>query len=99
MGDHICPVCGAYGVSFRDKVLVRLVGHVLTCQACGVQLTVGFWESIPALIPLLLFFGLGVLFDNIAVLIVCVVVGLLASWLWSIRYVPLMPIGYRSRPK
>lgn len=99
MGDHICPICRAYGISSREKMIVRLFGHVLTCQACGVQLTVDFWRSIPALIPLLLLLGVGFLFDNLAVLIVCLAVGLLASWLWSIRYVPLVPVGRHSRPK
>jgi len=94
MGDHICPICGTYGISLREKVKVRLYGQVLTCRACGVRLTVGFWESVMSLIPLLLSVGLGLLLNNMLALVICAAAGLAASWYWSIRYVPLIPLDY-----
>ena len=79
--------------------MVRLYGHVLTCRACGVRLTVGFWESVLSLIPLLLGLGLGFLLDSALALAICAVAGLAASWFWSIRHVPLIAVGYEHRKK
>lgn len=99
MGDHICPVCGGYGISLREKTLLRLYGRVLICRACGTQLTVDYWQSIVSLVPFLVLLGVGFLLDSAVGLIVCLLVGLVASWLWQIKYVPLVPIGRSSRPK
>lgn len=99
MDDHICPVCGAYGVSSREKAFIRLYGYVLTCHGCGAQLTVGFWESVVSLVPFFVFLCVGFVLDNSLGFIVCLVIGLLASWQWSIRFVPLVPTGRRPRSK
>jgi predicted RNA-binding Zn-ribbon protein involved in translation (DUF1610 family) len=97
MDDHLCPVCGNYGISVRDKLRLRLFGQVLTCSACGVRLTVDYWQSVISLVPLLVMLGIGFLLNSALGLAVCLAIGLAASWLWSIRYVPLVPIGRGPR--
>lgn len=95
--DHLCPVCGAYGISWRDKLRVRLLGEVLTCGACGARLGVDYWRSVVSLVPLLVSLAVGFLFANAIGLIVCLAVGLTASWLYSIIYVPLVPLRENAR--
>jgi hypothetical protein len=97
MGDHLCPVCRAYGISSREKLLVRMFGHVLTCRACGARLTVDYWQSVVSLVPLLVALAVGFLLDSLLGLILCLIAGLAASWLYSIMYVPLVPIGHDAR--
>ena len=97
MGDHLCPVCRAYGISSREKLLVRFSGQVLTCRACGAQLTVDYWQSVVSLVPLLAMVGVGFLLNSFVALLICLAAGLVASWLWSIRYVPLVAVGRGSR--
>lgn len=96
MAHHLCPVCRSYGISARDKLLVRFAGHVLTCHACGTQMTVDYWRSLVSLVPLLASLGVGFLVNSAWGLIVCLLLGLAGSWLYSIIYVPLVPIGRDS---
>jgi predicted RNA-binding Zn-ribbon protein involved in translation (DUF1610 family) len=97
VSDHICPVCGSYGISLRDKAQLRLLGHDLTCRACGTQLTVDYWDSIVALVPFFACVGVGLLLDSLIGLLVCAMVGLGISWWWSIRKVPLVPTGRHTK--
>ena len=99
MSDHLCPVCGGYGISFRDKLHLRLFGQDLTCSVCGTKLTVDYWDSLVALVPLFVSFGIGFLFGSLTGLIACVLVGFGVSWWWSIRKVPLVPAGHRKIPR
>ena len=97
MEDCTCPVCGAQGISGHERAFIRLYGYVVTCHGCGAKLTVGFWESILSLVPFFIFLGVGFIFENNLARVVFLALGLFASWQWSVRFVPLVPTGSRTK--
>lgn len=99
MRDYVCPVCGAYGVTAREKLSLRLLGRATTCHRCGASLTVSVSETLVTYAILLLTLASGLLFRELWRQLLVVLAGAGAAAYWHLQIVPLVETGRHVRAR
>lgn len=99
MRDYVCPVCGAYGVTAREKLSLRLYGSPTTCHRCGASLTVGLSETLVTYVILLCTLISGLLVRDLWRQIPVLAAGLGAAAYWHLQRVPLVETGRHVRAR